>query len=131
MGAFTPVTDEERERIRELHAQGLGRNEIARTIGRGTRTVSIQAAAMGLTFANADDDRGRHPRTQSPARRTPHGPRRGPPGRGRAAHRADAGAREDLQLRRQGQHVRLRRRTRAAGRREEGPHGSGRRGGRR
>lgn len=49
-----PVTDEERERIRVLHAQGLGRNEIARAIGRGTRTVSVQAARLGLTFDNAE-----------------------------------------------------------------------------
>lgn len=44
------VTDEDRDAIRRLHAQGLGRNEIARQIGRGTRTVSVHAAEMGLTF---------------------------------------------------------------------------------
>jgi hypothetical protein len=49
-----PVTDEEREQIRALHAQGLGRNEIARAIGRGTRTVSVQAAKLGLVFDNAE-----------------------------------------------------------------------------
>lgn len=46
----TRVTDEERAEIRRLHAEGHGRNEIARFIGRGLRTVSIQAQKMGLTF---------------------------------------------------------------------------------
>lgn len=45
-----PVTDEDRERVRELHALGLGRNEIAREMNRGTRTVSVIAAALNLTF---------------------------------------------------------------------------------
>lgn len=49
-----PVTDEEREQIRALHAQGLGRNEIARRLGRGTRTISVHAEAMGLVFDNAE-----------------------------------------------------------------------------
>ncbi|MFF5972228.1 helix-turn-helix domain-containing protein [Streptomyces sp. NPDC012769] len=48
-----PVTDEERTRIRELHAQGLGRNAIARELGRGTRTISVEAAAMNLVFDRA------------------------------------------------------------------------------
>lgn len=50
---LSPVTDEERAEVRRLHAEGLGRNEIARTIGRGTRTVSVIAAALGLTFDRA------------------------------------------------------------------------------
>jgi hypothetical protein len=45
-----PVTDEDYQRIRELHAQGLGRNAIAREIGRAQRTVSVIAAELGLTF---------------------------------------------------------------------------------
>lgn len=45
-----PVTDEERAEIRRLHAEGCGRNEIARQIGRGTRTVSVVAADLGLSF---------------------------------------------------------------------------------
>ena len=36
--------------VAELHAQGLGRNEIARQINRGTRTVSVIAARLNLTF---------------------------------------------------------------------------------
>lgn len=55
MTAFTP---EERERlqrqIRELHAQDVPRNEIARRLGIGTRTVSVYATRMGLTFDNAE-----------------------------------------------------------------------------
>jgi hypothetical protein len=45
-----PVTDEDYQRVRELHAQGLGRNAIAREIGRAQRTVSVIAAELGLTF---------------------------------------------------------------------------------
>lgn len=45
-----PVTDEERAEIRRLHAEGKGRNEIARTLGRSTRTISVQAARLGLSF---------------------------------------------------------------------------------
>ncbi|MFE3578726.1 helix-turn-helix domain-containing protein [Streptomyces vinaceus] len=47
-----PVTDAERAEIRRLHAEGLGRNEIARRLGRGTRTVSVHCAAMNLIFDN-------------------------------------------------------------------------------
>ncbi|MFE6103196.1 helix-turn-helix domain-containing protein [Streptomyces laurentii] len=44
------VTDEERAEIRRLHAEGHGRNEIARRLGRGQRTISVQVDAMGLSF---------------------------------------------------------------------------------
>lgn len=44
------VTDEERAEIRRLHAEGHGRNEIGRLIGRSQRTISEQAAKMGLLF---------------------------------------------------------------------------------
>jgi hypothetical protein len=49
-----PVTDEDRQAIRDLHARGLGRNEIARQLKRGGRTISVEAAAMGLTFDRAE-----------------------------------------------------------------------------
>lgn len=45
-----PVTDEDYELVRQLHAQGLGRNEIARRIDRAQRTVSVIAAELGLVF---------------------------------------------------------------------------------
>jgi hypothetical protein len=45
-----PVTDEDYQRVRELHALGMGRNAIAREIGRAQRTVSVIAAELGLTF---------------------------------------------------------------------------------
>ncbi|MFI6534172.1 helix-turn-helix domain-containing protein [Nonomuraea sp. NPDC050547] len=48
-----PVTDQERDQIRDLHAQGLGCNEIARQIGRNRWTVSTHAKAMGLSFDRA------------------------------------------------------------------------------
>lgn len=51
-GATDPVTDAERLEMRRLHAEGHGRNEIARRLGRGTRTVSVQCAAMNLVFDN-------------------------------------------------------------------------------
>ncbi|MES9804931.1 hypothetical protein [Streptomyces cinereoruber] len=51
MGGQHPrVTEEDEQRVRELHAEGLGRNEIARRTGRGPRTVSIIAARLGLDF---------------------------------------------------------------------------------
>jgi hypothetical protein len=46
----TPVTDEDRAEIIRLHAQGLGRNEIARRTGRAQRTVSVICAEEGLVF---------------------------------------------------------------------------------
>lgn len=55
MTAFTP---EERQRfeeqIRALHAQDVPRNEIARRLGIGTRTVSVYAVRLGLVFDNAE-----------------------------------------------------------------------------
>ncbi|PNG17492.1 helix-turn-helix domain-containing protein [Streptomyces cahuitamycinicus] len=45
-----PITDEDYQRIAELHALGMGRNAIAREIGRAQRTVSVIAAELGLTF---------------------------------------------------------------------------------
>jgi hypothetical protein len=45
-----PVSEDELAEIRRLHAEGKGRNEIARTIGRSLRTISVHAGRMGLTF---------------------------------------------------------------------------------
>lgn len=45
-----PLTDEDSEAVRALHAQGHGRNEIARRIDRSPRIVSELAAEMGLSF---------------------------------------------------------------------------------
>lgn len=49
-GQHARVTEADEEKVRELHAQGLGRNEIARQIGRGQRTVSVIAARLNLSF---------------------------------------------------------------------------------
>lgn len=49
-GAPDPLTDAEIAEIRRLHAEGHGRNEIARRIGRGSRTVSVHCARMHLNF---------------------------------------------------------------------------------
>ncbi|WP_329424008.1 hypothetical protein [Streptomyces sp. NBC_01268] len=49
-GQHARVTEADEEKVRELHGQGLGRNEIARRIGRGQRTVSVIAARLGLEF---------------------------------------------------------------------------------
>nr|WSX48880.1 helix-turn-helix domain-containing protein [Streptomyces sp. NBC_00974] len=48
--AIRPVTDHDRAEVRRLHAEGLGRNAIAKAIGRGSRTVSVIAEAEGLDF---------------------------------------------------------------------------------
>jgi hypothetical protein len=45
-----PVTEEELTRIREMHAVGFSRNQIARELGRSNRTITIHANAMGLEF---------------------------------------------------------------------------------
>lgn len=45
-----PVTEEDRERLRQLHAQGLGRNAIARELKRSPRTISVLAEQLGLSF---------------------------------------------------------------------------------
>lgn len=50
------VTTEELDELRRLHAQGLGRNEIARAMGRGTRTISVYAARLHLTFDRAQTE---------------------------------------------------------------------------
>ncbi|WP_445042253.1 helix-turn-helix domain-containing protein [Streptomyces sp. SAS_272] len=57
MGAAKPVTDEERQRVRELHAEGKGRNEIAEILGRGGRTISTIAKSLGLSFSRAAEVR--------------------------------------------------------------------------
>jgi hypothetical protein len=45
-----PVTEEDYRLVRELHSAGLGRNEIARHIGRAQRTVSVIAQELNLRF---------------------------------------------------------------------------------
>ncbi|MFJ3173782.1 helix-turn-helix domain-containing protein [Streptomyces roseus] len=45
-----PVTDEDRTQLRRLHAEGLGRNEIARRLERSPRTISVLAEEMQLSF---------------------------------------------------------------------------------
>ncbi|MFJ8054944.1 helix-turn-helix domain-containing protein [Streptomyces sp. NPDC096142] len=57
MGSSNPVTDQERERVRELHAEGKGRNEIAEILGRGGRTISQIAKSLGLSFSRAAEVR--------------------------------------------------------------------------
>lgn len=47
------VTDEDRDAIRALHAEGCSRNEIARRLNRSGRTISVHAATLGLTFDRA------------------------------------------------------------------------------
>lgn len=49
-GSQRAVTDVDRQAVRELHAQGLGRNAIARALDRGYRTISVLAAEMNLSF---------------------------------------------------------------------------------
>lgn len=50
MGANQPLTDDDRAKIKELHAAGMNRNEIARAIGRSFAAVSKHAAKLGLSF---------------------------------------------------------------------------------
>ncbi|MEE4598234.1 helix-turn-helix domain-containing protein [Streptomyces sp. DSM 41524] len=48
-----PVTEETDEEVRQLHAEGLSRNEIARRLQRSGRTVSVIAQRLGLSFDRA------------------------------------------------------------------------------
>lgn len=48
--APSPISDDERRRIRELHAAGLGRNDIAREMDRSGSTISKIATELGLSF---------------------------------------------------------------------------------
>jgi hypothetical protein len=65
MGQPRPFSDDERARLRDLHAQGLGRNQIARELGRSGQTISAAAAEMGLSF-----DRGPQVAAATEAART-------------------------------------------------------------
>ncbi|MEV6712004.1 hypothetical protein AB0M48_08155 [Lentzea sp. NPDC051208] len=47
------VTDADRDRVRELHAEGKSRNEIARATGRSASTVTGLARELGLSFDRA------------------------------------------------------------------------------
>ncbi|MET9729660.1 helix-turn-helix domain-containing protein [Streptomyces sp. NPDC006458] len=57
MGTAKPVSERERQRVRELHAEGKGRNEIAEILGRGGRTISTIAKDLGLSFSRAAEVR--------------------------------------------------------------------------
>lgn len=45
-----PLTDDERQQIRDLHTAGHGCNAIARQLGRDRSTISRAASDMGITF---------------------------------------------------------------------------------
>ncbi|MFF3733058.1 helix-turn-helix domain-containing protein [Streptomyces sp. NPDC002476] len=49
-----PIDDKDRRRVRELHAAGKSRNEIARALKRSPSTVSKIAADQGLAFDRAE-----------------------------------------------------------------------------
>ncbi len=51
--AAGPLSDDERARIRELHAAGKSRNDIARDLGRSSSTITRAARELGLTFDRA------------------------------------------------------------------------------
>jgi hypothetical protein len=48
-----PITDQDREQVRTLHAQGKTRNDIARAIKRSPSTVTKIARELNLTFDRA------------------------------------------------------------------------------
>lgn len=48
--ANVPVTDAERDRVAELHAQGQSRAQIARELGRSPNTIGRIATALGLSW---------------------------------------------------------------------------------
>lgn len=50
MGKVIPFSKKEIAELKRLHGLGLGRNAIARAIGRSLRGVSVHAEKLGLTF---------------------------------------------------------------------------------
>ncbi|WP_320069616.1 helix-turn-helix domain-containing protein [Micromonospora sp. RTGN7] len=50
MSSPRPVTQADHDQVRALHAQGLGRNAIAKELRRSGKTISNIAAEMGLSF---------------------------------------------------------------------------------
>lgn len=46
----SPLTNDELDQIRRLHANGTSRNDIARILSRSGSTISNAAKAMGLSF---------------------------------------------------------------------------------
>ena len=50
MARARPITEEDRRKVRDLHAAGESRNAIAKLIGRGAATVSKIAVEEGLSF---------------------------------------------------------------------------------
>lgn len=50
MAASQEIPDADRDRILELHAQGMSRNDIAREVGRSGSTVTKVVHAAGLSF---------------------------------------------------------------------------------
>jgi hypothetical protein len=65
------ITDTDRDRVRELHAQGKTRNEIARAISRAPSTVTGIAGTLGLSFDRTATAAATHARqVDNRARRT-------------------------------------------------------------
>jgi IS30 family transposase len=48
--ASTPVSEAERERIRQLHGEGASVNAIAKQLRRSTATIHTHARSLGLSF---------------------------------------------------------------------------------
>lgn len=51
-GDKRPVEEDDYQRVWEPHALGMGRNAIAREIGRAQRTVSVTAAELAALHAD-------------------------------------------------------------------------------
>ncbi len=50
-----PVTEDDYTQVRELHSQGLGRNDIARALDRSGQVISRLAKEQGLTFTRGPE----------------------------------------------------------------------------
>lgn len=55
MGRVIPLTTAERAKIRKLHGEGKGRNDIAKALKRSGDTISKAAADMGLSFSRGPE----------------------------------------------------------------------------
>lgn len=67
--AVRPVTDQERERVRQLHADGWSRAAIARELGRSASTVGRIAARLGLPWDRTATEAATRARTADLAAR--------------------------------------------------------------
>jgi IS30 family transposase len=59
-----PITEQDRQQVKDLHAAGLGRNDISRELGRAAGTISKIASELGLSFGREQTAAATHAKVQ-------------------------------------------------------------------